>query len=125
MSIYTILDEWQIDISYYDDCPEGLAACIAPQPRYFHAELSIYQYLLEQSSDEIAAILLHEVCHIITHEQAEVAVKPMNDEFINKTMIEDASEKATSRIEVVVTNLLKGNNNGYKEAVSLLKEAFR
>lgn len=127
------LDKWMIHISYpKTDKKSGEYGCvfadITTQEKYYEIDINIYPSLLKQDSTIVFLTMLHELCHVLTEKQQELARKPLDGEFSSKELLETANEQETSALQVIIGSLMYRGpevNKDYKELMTKLSKVFK
>lgn len=113
--------EWMFGINTHDrvvafrekDCENDDGADIAAEihynQEYQNVKITIYPCFLEHTLEEQRKMLLHELCHVITLPSKTASHSLHAGNMVTTDEIRRINEEATSKIENMLHQLLKGN----------------
>ena len=113
--------EWMFGVNNHEriiafkkeDCEnedgDSVTAEITYDEEYQRVKISIYPTFLKCTLAEQRKMLLHELCHIITLPSKTRAYAILDGQAVTKNELMRINEKATSQVENLLHNLLKGN----------------
>lgn len=83
---------------------------------YQELEIDLFPEFFKSSFQDQRKILLHEFCHVITIPSKKIAFDLLDGRLVTPDKIKDVNEEATSKIENLLDQLLRGNLTYAREA---------
>lgn len=95
-------------IVYSETDQDESAATVLIDKEYQRITITIYPCFFEYSLEQQRGYLLHELCHMIGHDLAEIASGFLEGKHANRKQIQAAEEQLTSSITMLMNGLLQG-----------------
>ena len=104
------LQGWEFDLKFEDKDSENenTEAEIAADSKYSEAVITIYKPFFEQNSLHQEKTIVHELCHILTHELGDLVGRTMNGKLITQEEFVNTDERTTQKLCNIVYKIKNG-----------------